>query len=47
MGQSVTYVITVTNDGPDTAEGVLLHERHDASFTVTDVTAGGHLVGAR
>ena len=45
VGQSVTYIITVTNNGPDTAEGVLLHESHDESFTITDVTVGGHLVG--
>ncbi len=42
VGQPVTYTITVANDGPDTAEGVLLHEFHDPTFTITDVT--GHLV---
>ena len=45
VGQPVTYIVTVTNNGPDTAEGVLLHEAHDPSFTVTNVTVGGHLVG--
>ena len=45
VGESVTYVIAVTNDGPDTAEGVMLFETHDPSFTVTSVTGGGQLVG--
>ena len=43
VGQSVMYTITVANAGPGTAEGVLVHEFHDPSFTVTDVT--GHTVG--
>ena len=41
VGQPVTYTITVANDGPATAEGVLVHEFHDPTFTITDVT--GHL----
>jgi uncharacterized repeat protein (TIGR01451 family) len=45
VGDSATYTITVTNNGPDMAEGVLLHELHDPSYTVTSVTTGGHLVG--
>jgi uncharacterized repeat protein (TIGR01451 family) len=45
LGDSATYTITVTNNGPDMAEGVLLHELHDPSYTVTSVTTGAHLVG--
>ena len=43
VGEDVIYTVTVTNAGPATAEGVLLHELHDPTFTITDVN--GHTVG--
>jgi len=40
-GRNLTYVLTVTNNGPNATENVVVRDRLPAGFAVTSITVGG------